>query len=141
MSNNLDIQILSTPLSIDKSYDHVLDASCGGICLFVGTVRNFNKGENITHLDFETYKEMAIKELEKIAIEAINKYGLTKISIHHREGQVGIKEKAVIIACSSVHRDPAFEACSFAIAKLKETVPIWKKEHLENGSYWVNARP
>lgn len=139
--NTIDISISSTSLSIDACYDFVLNESCGGICLFVGTVRNLNKGEQVTHLDFETYKEMAISELRKIAKECIEIYGIQKISIHHREGRVGIKEKAVIIATSSVHRDPAFEACSFAIAKLKETVPIWKKEHLSDGSYWVNSRP
>lgn len=139
--NAIDLSITAKPLNLDHCYDFVVDDSCGGICLFVGTVRNKNKGESVTHLDFETYESMAIKELEKIAEQAIKEYGIKKISIHHREGKVSIKEKAVIIATSSVHRDAAIEACSFAIAKLKETVPIWKKEHLEDGSYWVNSRP
>lgn len=138
---NIDIQILDTPLSIDKSYDFVVHKGCGGICLFVGTVRNHNKGETVTHLDFESYKPMAIKELSKIAKACSDYHKAERISIHHRVGHVGLKEKAVIIAVSTPHRTAAFEACQYIIDTLKETVPIWKKEHLEDGSFWVNARP
>ncbi len=140
-SNKTDIQILSTPLSLDDCYNFILDESCGGLCLFVGTVRNHNKGKTVTHLDFEAYEGMALKELAKIAATAINEYGVKHIAIHHRQGAVGLTEKAVIIAVSSVHRKAAFEACEFAIAALKERVPIWKKEFLLDGSHWVNARP
>ncbi len=141
MDNQIDIKISAEKLSIDDCYDFVVDTACGGICLFVGTVRNKNKGESVTHLDFESYEAMAVKELRKIASTSIQKFDVSKISIHHRVGQVGITEKAVIIAVSTVHRQKAFEACQFAIDSLKESVPIWKKEFLENGSYWVNSRP
>jgi molybdopterin synthase catalytic subunit len=139
--NNTSIKISSTPLSIDEAYASILHESCGGNCLFVGTVRNRNKGESVTHLDFDTYDGMAIKEMSKIAEDALVKFDIKKISIHHRKGHVGIKDVAVIIAVSSGHRDAAFNACRYAIDTLKETVPIWKKEHLEDGSYWVGARP
>ena len=141
MDSQIDIKISADKLSIDKCYDFVVETACGGICLFVGTVRNKNKGKTVTHLDFESYEAMAIKELRKIAVTCIEKFELSKISIHHRVGHVGITEKAVIIAVSTVHRKKAFEACEFAIDSLKENVPIWKKEFLENGSYWVNSRP
>lgn len=140
-NTNVDIKILATQLSIDDCYDFVLNEGCGGLCLFVGTVRNHNKGEVVTHLDFEAYEAMAIKEMEKIAKKALAMHGVNRICIHHRTGTVGIKEKAVIIAVSSVHRKAAFEACEFAIDALKENVPIWKKEFLLDGSHWVNARP
>lgn len=135
------INILSEKLSIEKTYQFVLDAGCGGNCLFVGTVRDFNKGKTVTHLDFETYKPMAIKQMDKIAETCIERFGIQKIAIIHREGYVGIKDIAVIIAVASVHRQAGFDACQHAIDTLKETVPIWKKEHLEDGSYWVGARP
>lgn len=141
MDKFIDIQLSPNKLSIDACYDFVLDDSCGGICLFVGTVRNKNKGELVTHLDFESYEPMAIKELNKIALSCIEKFDLAKISIHHRTGHVGIRDKAVVIAVSTIHRKKAFEACEYAIDSLKKNVPIWKKEYLENGSYWVNARP
>lgn len=135
------IKIIDTPLSIDETYQFVLDNACGGNCLFVGTVRNKNKGKTVTHLDFETYKPMAIKEMDKIADQILDKFDVKRIAIHHRSGYVGITDIAVIIAVSSPHRADAFDACKFAIDMLKETVPIWKKEHLEDGSYWVGARP
>lgn len=141
MIESFDIAISDQKLSIDRCYDSVVHKSCGGIAIFVGTVRNQNKGKSVTHLDFETYKGMAIKELHKIALECKSKFDVTKLSIHHREGHVGIKDIAVIIAVSTIHRKNAFLACEYAIDQLKDRVPIWKKEFLEDGSYWVNARP
>ena len=137
----INIKISRDPLSIDKAYQSVLADSCGGNCLFIGTVRNRNKGKRVIQLDFETYESMAISEMEKIAKVCLSKFDISRIAIHHREGEVSIREIAVIIAVSSVHRDAAFAACRFAIDELKKTVPIWKKEHLEDGSYWVGARP
>lgn len=139
--DRFDIKISPTPLSIDECYQLVLDPSCGGNCIFVGTTRNHNKGKQVVYLDFDTYEGMAIKEMEKIATKALEKFALKKIAIHHRSGRVKIKDIAVIIAVSSGHRDDAFKACRFIIDALKETVPIWKKEFLEDGSYWVNAHP
>jgi len=141
MGELINVFISENPLSIDAVYQGVVNESCGGICLFAGTVRNRNKGEAVTHLDFETYTPMALKEMTKIGQQAMNKFDIKQISIFHRSGYVGIKDIAVIIAVSSVHRAACFEACQFAIDTLKETVPIWKKEHLEDGSYWVGARP
>ncbi len=141
MNNSINVIISEDALSIDQVYQNAVHESCGGICLFVGTVRNHNKGKEVTHLDFETYTPMAVKEMKKIAEQAIEKFGVQQVSIFHRSGYVGIKDIAVIIAVSSVHRDACFEACQYAIDTLKETVPIWKKEHLEDGSYWVGARP
>jgi len=141
VDETINILISSEPLSLDHCYDFLVNKECGGIAGFVGTVRNQNKGKNVTHLEFETYPEMAVKELRKIAQHCINHLGIHKIVIHHRSGEVGLTEKAVIIAVSSVHRKKAFEACQYAIDTLKETVPIWKKEFLEDGGYWVNARP
>ena len=141
MDNNIDIQISPDALSIDRCYDFVLNEKCGGIDLFVGTVRRGNKGEEVTHLFFESYVEMAKKEMAKIAKAAIEKFNLEKISIHHRVGKVELEGIAVIIAVSSKHRKAAFEACEYAIDTLKDDVPIWKKEFLKDGSYWVNSRP
>jgi len=138
---SIDIKISDQPLSIDRCYGFILEESSGGNCLFVGTVRNKNKGKVVTHLDFDTYDAMAEKEMRKIAKLCSEKFELIRIAIHHRKGHVGIKDIAVIIAVSSGHRDACFKACRFAIDSLKKTVPIWKKEHLDDGSYWVGARP
>jgi len=135
------IKISSKKLNIQDCYDFVQDASCGGIALFVGTVRNKTQNKEVTLLDFSTYEEMALKEMEKIAMLALKKFDILKIAIHHAKGELPIGEIPVIIATSSAHRNAAFEACQFAINTLKETVPIWKKEHFADGEVWVNSTP
>ncbi len=139
--NIIDIQILAEPLEVSNNYDFILDESCGGINVFIGTVRRWNKDEEITHLDFECYEPMAISELRKIADSAIEQFEVKKVSIHHRVGIVKATEIAVIIAVACKHRKASFQACEFIIDQLKKDVPIWKKEHLIDGSYWVNSRP
>jgi molybdopterin synthase catalytic subunit len=141
MNNNSFIKITSKKLNIQDCYDFVQDSSCGGIALFVGTVRDITKKKEVISLDFSTYKPMAIKEMKKIAINALKKFEIKKIAIHHAEGILNVGEIPVIIAVSSPHRDAAFKACRFAIDMLKETVPIWKREQFTDGEVWVNAHP
>ena len=141
MQGNSSIKITSDKLNIQNCYDFVQDASCGGIALFVGTVRNKTQDKSVTLLDFSTYQAMAIKEMKSIADKALQDFDILKIAIHHAEGELHIGDIPVIIAVSSPHRKAAFEACQFAIDTLKETVPIWKKEHFEDGEVWVNSTP
>ena len=141
MDNSIEIKISEQELDLDHCYQYAVEPACGGINAFVGTVRQWNKGEEITHLDFECYEPMAIAELEKIANDAKSTFGASKVCIHHRVGKVAITEIAVIITVSCKHRKAAFQACEYIIDNLKKGVPIWKKEFLSNGSYWVNARP
>lgn len=136
-----DIFITENTLQQSDCYNFVQDASCGGISIFVGTVRNNTANKNVTHLEFSTYESMALKEMQKIADRAIEKFDVYKIAIHHAIGTLEIGAIPVIIACSSKHRKAAFEACQFCIDTLKETVPIWKKEYFEDGAVWVNAHP
>ena len=135
------IKISSEKLDLQECYDFVQDPSCGGIAVFVGTVRNATQNKVVTQLDFSTYKPMAIKEMQKIANDALEKFGVYKIAIHHAEGMLQISDVPVIITVSSAHRKAAFEACQYAIDTLKETVPIWKKEFFTDGEVWVNAHP
>ena len=141
MDNQIDIKISPTPLSLDSTYQFCLDKACGGNALFVGTVRDNNKGAQIRYLEFESYVPMALKVLRQIAEECVSKFNCQKISIHHRIGQVKLTEIAVIIAVSTKHRKEAFNACTYAIDALRSRAPIWKKEFKLDGSYWVNARP
>jgi molybdopterin synthase catalytic subunit len=135
------IHITSKKLSLQDCYSFVQDPSCGGIALFVGTVRNSTKNKNVTLLNFSGYKPMALKEMQKIANTALEKFPIHKIAIHHALGKLAISDVPVIIAVSSAHRNAAFKACESAINTLKETVPIWKKEHFEDGEVWVNSHP
>ena len=139
--SNTSIKITSEKLSLDECYAFVTDDSCGGITAFVGTVRNSTQSKEVTQLDFSTYKPMAIKEMKKIADLCLEKFSIKKIAIHHAEGMLQIGDIPVIITASAPHRKAAFEACEFAIDILKETVPIWKKEHFSDGEIWVNAHP
>lgn len=137
----IDIQLLHTQLSEQACLDFVKTNDTGGIVVFVGTVRNQTKGKVVTRLDFEAYEPMAISEMQKIAILAVEQFSLKKISVHHRVGTLAVGEVPVVIAVSSAHRKAAFDACEFVIDTLKETVPIWKKEIFEDGEVWVSATP
>lgn len=135
------IKITSEILDLQTCYQFVNAPDCGGIALFVGTVRNSTQNKTVTQLDFSTYKPMALKEMQKIADEALTKFEIKKIAIHHAEGLLQIGDVPVIISVGAPHRKAAFDACQYAIDTLKETVPIWKKEHFSDGEVWVNAHP
>jgi molybdopterin synthase catalytic subunit len=137
----LDIQLLTTPLQTQDCIDFVSSDSAGGMTVFIGTVRNQTQGKPVLRLEFEAYAPMAISEMRKIATQAVDRWGVSKMAIHHRTGVLGIGDIAVIIAVATPHRKAAFEACEFAIDTLKETVPIWKKEFFEDGAVWVAAHP
>jgi molybdopterin synthase catalytic subunit len=139
--DNIEIILSEKPLIEKKCLDFVKTGDSGGIVLFVGTVRNQTKGKSVLRLDFEAYEPMAISEMRKIAKQAIEKFSLKKIAIHHRTGMLDIGEIPVIIAVSAAHRGTAFDACEFAIDTLKDSVPIWKKEIFEDGEIWVSATP
>jgi len=141
MDKKISILITSNKLKLEDCVDFVQDEACGGIATFVGTVRNSTQKKTVSRLDFSAYEPMAEKEMKKIAEQAIEKFKISKIAIHHALGNLQIGDIPVIISVSSPHRDAAFEACKYAIDTLKETVPIWKKEHFEDGEVWVNAHP
>lgn len=122
-------------------YDELSDPASGGICVFLGTVREFTNNETVVSLEFESYKMMALKEMDKIANEALAKWPLNKVVIRHAVGVKKVQEVVVVIGVSAAHRNECFEACRFLIDTLKETVPIWKKEMFKNKSVWVSAHP
>ena len=137
----IDIQIKDTPLSVEECRNWLIDDRVGGEVLFVGKVRNHTQGKEVIRLDFEAYEPMAIKEMSKIAEQALSKWPLNRVIIHHRVGQLEIGGIAVIIGIASAHRKEAFAACEFAIDTLKQSVPIWKKEIFADGEVWVAAHP
>jgi len=124
-----------------KVYDELSDAKSGGICVFVGTVRDFTNNESVISLEFEAYKSMALKEMAKIIDKAAEKWPLNKVVMRHAVGLKRVQEPVVVIGVSTAHRDACFEACRFMIDTLKETVPIWKKEMFKDKSVWVSAHP
>jgi molybdopterin synthase catalytic subunit len=137
----IDIKISNEALDIQSCIDWVMSPECGGIDVFIGTVRNATKGKKVIRLEFEAYEPMAVSEMKKIAEQAMAKWPVKDIAIHHRVGVLEIGEVPVVIAVSAAHRDAAFDACRYAIDTLKQTVPIWKKEFFEDGEVWVGAHP
>ncbi|WP_162052523.1 molybdenum cofactor biosynthesis protein MoaE [Pontibacter pamirensis] len=137
----IDIQISDKPLDISSCIDWVMSPDCGGIDVFIGTVRNATKGKEVTRLEFEAYRQMALNEMQKIAEQALEKWPVQKLLIHHRTGVLQVGEVPVIIAVAAAHRAAAFDACRYTIDTLKETVPIWKREVFEDGEVWVAAHP
>lgn len=137
----IDIQLLDSPLDAQACFDFVASDNAGGIVTFVGTVRDQTKSKRVIKLAFEAYAPMAIKEMQKIAKEAIQQWPVLGMAIHHRVGILAVGEIPVVIAVACAHRQAAFEACQYAIDTLKETVPIWKKEYFEDGEVWVAAHP
>ncbi len=135
------IHLTEKPLDITRCREFVSHPKNGAEVLFVGTVRNHTDSKNVEKLLFETYKPMAVKEMEKVALTALNKFEIASIAIHHRYGELNIGEIPVVIAVGSSHRKAAFDACEFAIDTLKTTVPIWKKEFFTGGEVWVSAHP
>ncbi len=113
----------------------------GAVNVFIGTVRNTTKGKQVLKLEFEAYEPMASMELSKIVVQAKQKWPLLKVAVHHRVGILEIGEVPVVIAVSTPHRTAGFEACQYIIDTLKQTVPIWKKEHFYDGEVWVSANP
>ena len=141
MEDTISVLLTEKTLNLQACFDFVKDPGCGGMAFFVGTVRNTTQKKEVKFLDFSAYEAMAIKEMQKIAKQALAKFTIKKIAIHHAKGLLHIGDIPVIIAVSSPHRKDAFDACQFAIDTLKETVPIWKKEYYSDGEVWVNAHP
>jgi molybdopterin converting factor subunit 1 len=118
----------------------VANPAAGAIVTFVGTTRRDNAGRNVLRLEYEAYEPMALAEMRKLAQEAGERWNIVRIAIAHRVGFVDIGETSVAIAVSAAHRAEAFEACRFAIDRLKEVVPIWKKEYFEGGEVWIGCQ-
>ena len=134
------ITIGRAPIDVDALERAVADPHAGAIVTFAGTTRAENAGRVVTRLEYEAYEPMALSEMRRLAREAGERWQIVRIAISHRIGLVDIGETSVAIAVSAAHRGEAFEACRFAIDRLKEVVPIWKKEHFEGGEIWIGCQ-
>ena len=137
----IDIQLRDKPLDPETLRRAVSHPAAGAETLFVGTVRDHSSGKTVRRLEFEAYKAMAIRELRKIVDTARARWPICRVVVHHRIGQVEVGGIAVVIAVSTPHRVEGFESCRFVIDSLKASVPIWKKEVLEDGEIWVTPHP
>jgi molybdopterin synthase catalytic subunit len=131
--------VLLTREPLDLSALQSVSPADGACCLFVGVVRDHNAGRTVLFLEYEAYEEMALREMERLEVEARSRWPVSEVRVVHRLGRLEIGEASVAVAVASPHRAEAFEACRFVIDTLKATVPIWKKEHFEGGAVWVEG--
>ena len=113
----------------------------GAIVIFDGIVRNHSRGRKTRYLEYEAYESMALKLMEGLATQAMDKFPVRNVALVHRLGHLEIGESSVLIAVFSAHRGAAFEACRWIIDTLKKTVPIYKKEFFEDGAVWADGEP
>jgi molybdopterin synthase catalytic subunit len=130
-------RVLETPLSVAEATAAVSGPGVGGIDLFLGAVRDHNAGRAVTRLEYHAYVSMAEKEMQRIAEEIERELPGVRLAALHRIGSLVVGDLAVICAAGAAHRGEAFTACRALIDRIKQRVPIWKREHGADGPYWV----
>jgi molybdopterin synthase catalytic subunit/molybdopterin converting factor small subunit len=132
-----DFRLSAEPLSLDAVVAEVAEPEAGAVATFTGTARLHSRGRTVEYLEYEAYEGMAEQVMAELAAELEGRHELCGIAIHHRVGRVAIGEPSVVIAVSAPHRQEALAACREAIDRLKETVPLWKKEVYQGGEEWI----
>ena len=130
-------EIVSEPINIESVIEKVVRREAGAITTFIGTVRELTNGRKTLYLAYEAYIPMAVKKLQQIGEEIKTRWPDATVAISHRIGRLDITDIAVVIAVSTPHRPEAYEANRYAIERIKEMVPIWKKEYWEDGEEWI----
>jgi MoaE-MoaD fusion protein len=145
-----DVEVMESPREIYRITREAIDARAigsmmlrpevGAICIFEGVVRNNSKGKTTRFLEYEGYETMALKKMEEIGAFVRSAWDIDSVAIVHRLGHMDIGETSVAIIVNSPHRKASFDACEYAIDRLKKIVPIWKKEFFEDGEVWVEGQ-
>ncbi len=130
-------KIVHDPISVEEVTNLVSRREAGAITVFIGTVRELTKGKRTLSLEYQAYDTMAVKMLGQIGEEIKNKWPDALVAITHRTGKLEIADIAVVIAVSAPHRKTAYEANEYSIERIKQIVPIWKKEFWEDGTMWI----
>ena len=132
-------RVTTEPLSVQQVNDLVKRPTDGAVVTFDGIVRNNFDGRPVCYLEYEAYAAMAEKKLAEIGAEVQQKFTVGEIAMMHRIGRLEIGESSIIIAVAAPHRHAAFEACAYAMDRVKAEVPVWKKEFFVDGAdHWVN---
>lgn len=135
------IEITKDPISAQPVIDRVRKDSHGALVTFIGIVRDNADGKKVLYLEYEAFSEMAIKKLKEICAEIHDRWQIDDVDIVHRIGRIEIGETVLVIVVGAAHRSEAFQACEYAINRIKEMVPIWKKEFYESSSNWIGHSP
>lgn len=131
--------LTESPLDVDAAVAAVAGPDCGAVTTFLGLVRERNAGRRVLWLDYEAYAPLATRAFELIGSEAAERWPSVRLAIQHRTGRLHIGEVSVVIATASPHRGDAFAASRYAIERLKQIAPIWKREHFEGGDVWIEG--
>jgi MoaE-MoaD fusion protein len=135
------VQLLATPLSLDRCITAIAGPGMGGLVTFTGMVRRHSRGAAVDHLEYEAYGGMALREMTRLCDEIEAELAGTRLAVEHRVGRLEVGDIAVVIAAAAPHRAEAFTACRAMIDRLKDRVPIWKKEVGDDGAEWVGLGP
>ena len=134
------IFITTEPLDPEALTRAVRRDTNGGVVTFLGVTRRYTEGKEVRYLEYEAYLPMAEAKLKEIAQEVQERWGIEDVAIGHRIGHLEIGEISLVVAVASPHREKAFQASQYAVDRLKQTVPIWKKEVFVDGEVWVGAQ-
>ena len=132
-------ELTADPLDARRLEAAVSHKGAGAICTFTGVVRDSSRGRSVTHLEYEAYSEMATAQMRRIGDEIAERWPEARVAMAHRTGRLEIGEASVVVSVSCPHRAEAIAACKWGIDRLKESVPIWKKEHAGDGTYWIEG--
>jgi molybdopterin synthase catalytic subunit len=135
------IRLQREPIDAGLLVAAVKDGEAGAVVVFDGIVRNNTRGRRTLHLDYESYEAMALSQMQALARDAQQRFGVRRVALVHRLGRLQVGETSVLIVVASAHRALAFDACRWIIDTLKKTVPIWKKEWFEDGAVWADGEP
>ncbi len=135
------IRLQREPIDLAALVAAVKEGEAGGVVVFDGIVRNNTRGRRTLYLDYEAYEVMALSQMQGLARDAQQRFGVRRVALVHRLGRLQVGETSVLIVVASGHRAQAFEACRWIIDTLKKTVPIWKKEWFEDGAVWADGEP
>lgn len=134
------IEITYEPLDPEAITARVQSASNGAVVTFLGVTRDNTNGRKVLHLEYEAYRPMADKMLAQIVDEIRERWGITDVAIAHRLGRLELGELSLVVAIASPHRKEAFAACQYSVDRIKQMVPIWKKEFFEGGEVWIGSQ-
>jgi MoaE-MoaD fusion protein len=133
--------IIRDPIDTQDVLNRMKRGEDGAAVAFEGVVRYQTRGRKTLYLDYEAYEEMALRQMESLAEQALKQFQVRDVALVHRLGRLEIGETSVLIVVTSAHRAAAFDACRWLIDTLKRTVPIWKKEYFEDGAIWADGEP
>lgn len=132
-------RITQKPIDAGELIAAVQTPADGAVCVFYGVVREDSRNKKVRHLEYDAYPEMAEKKMHEIVVEAATTWPEQRVAIVHRVGTLGIGEASVVIAVGSPHRGESFDVCRYIIDRVKQEVPIWKKEVFTDGEAWVEG--